>query len=143
MTFLRVIVASIDGLWISDLAILRALLPSGLNLSSNDLDTQSHSKISSFLVPSLELQAFSARDLQRRWLEVASVKSGLTLRMSKLSKEWMERVNKQQQFLKEQDMLTKRTVPLYDPQHAGQIGTLRFPYLACITKISNVSRCTI
>ena len=116
MTFLKVSVESADGLWISDLAVIRAVLPSGLDLSSNDLASESHTRLSSFRIPSVELQAFSARDVQRHWLEVGSAKAGVSLKTVKLSSDWRERIDKQQQFLKQQDTLTKRAVPLYSPQ---------------------------
>ena len=122
MTFLKVSVESIDGLWISDLAAFRAVLPSGLKLSSNDLANQSQSKLSSLRAPSIEFQAFSTGDLRRHWLEVASARAGLTLKTTKLVEDWEERISKQQHFIRRQDDLTKRAVALYDPTKASVTG---------------------
>jgi hypothetical protein len=103
VTFLNVALASICTVWNAGPSAVEIMLPSGMNMQSNDLAGCSYRKLTSLVLPSVEVRFLTQRAGQRSWVEAAKAQLKANINMYDNPLDWEETARRQRLFLVEQD----------------------------------------
>lgn len=112
VTFLRVTIGAVDGLWTNAAAILRLYLPGGLQINLNNLAGRLYKRFIGIAIPDLRLHILSPGHLRDEWLEGASIRTAISLEIYSAPSGWRAIVEAQKRFISTQDEATGRAETL-------------------------------
>ena len=116
MTFLKVILSSLDLTWSSTKVAIHALLPHGFWIESNDLAANHYRKVTSVRISETIVQLLHRHFRSNRWIEAAEVKANLNADLYSRPMGWRESGIAQADFVTFQDATTGRMKRLYPMQ---------------------------
>ncbi|KAK4686556.1 protein CSF1, partial [Tremellales sp. Uapishka_1] len=113
VTFLKLSIGEIVLAYITRDSAVTVDLPLGVSLDLSTLASRSHLSSFGVLLPTISI---SILQYARKWTSVGRLSSGLAIDMYEAPKNWKDKASKQQAFLKEQDVDTKRIWYMYEEE---------------------------
>lgn len=123
-------IEEVDMTWQANAASIRAALSRGLQFSFNNIATSHYRKVTSIVVPDLELQMLLPPTTGKQWLEVCRFRTNIGLDMYKSPQGWRSDAAEQRKFLAEQDGPTQRFADIDTSKR--QSSTYSHYFVSCI-----------
>jgi hypothetical protein len=120
ITFIKIVVDSIELTWSLPDAALRLLLSSGLRFDSNDLPGANYKNVKSLVMPNVQIQSLLVRRYAGRraeeWFEVGCGSFDVSTDIYSAPPGWQNEALHQKQFVETQDFATRRVAWIYSAE---------------------------
>jgi hypothetical protein len=124
VTFVRLVVGTVDINWMAHDTILYLSLSDGLDLQNNNLSAAAYSSSINVRVPSISAKLLSRLSQVGDWSEVATMETHILVDIYSSPTGWKEAAGNQTQFLRDQDAPTGRLNALFSFNSQSSRGKL-------------------
>lgn len=103
-------------MWRNTPAVVRLSVMKGLRVALNNVAKTRYRKLTSVVLPHIEIQMLLAQNTAKQWLEAGRIQTGVSLDLYSAPSGWCKDAEQQKEFLTKQDAQTHRFARVINPK---------------------------